>query len=328
MSPGQHARPNPSLEPARYGRQRRAGLRQWYVQPYAACLRGLSSNVRPRKPRMRRLSQSWRVFGGRLTYCSAAISAKIPVTVSAGADMNSRRSVRGESIKRLREAKSWSQQHLADASGLSLRTVQRMEADGAASAESRLAVAAALGVTVHDLLAPGEKDSVETLGSTRGTWVLAASGLGSVFVVSLGALLPPTVASHFGVTGAPDAYMNRESFVALMCLLVAALPALVWWALGLSVRLGKATLPNATYWLAPERRERTEHMVLRHAALLAVGLSVVLCYFFAAAVAANLAEGGQAKLSLALVLPGLAAFLAGIALWQYFLGRQFRRDEA
>jgi DNA-binding XRE family transcriptional regulator len=48
-----------------------------------------------------------------------------------------------EGIKRLRESKSWTQEHLASAAGVSLRTIQRMEADGSSSAESRLAVAAA-----------------------------------------------------------------------------------------------------------------------------------------------------------------------------------------
>ena len=47
-------------------------------------------------------------------------------------------------IRKLREARAWSQEHLADAAGLSLRTIQRVEAEGKASAETRLALAAAL----------------------------------------------------------------------------------------------------------------------------------------------------------------------------------------
>jgi len=54
-------------------------------------------------------------------------------------------------IKKLRESKSWTQEHLASAAGISLRTIQRMEADGSASAESRLAIAAALGVPVENI---------------------------------------------------------------------------------------------------------------------------------------------------------------------------------
>ena len=54
-------------------------------------------------------------------------------------------------LKQLREAKSWSQEHLAEASGLSLRTVQRVETEGNASPETRLALAGALGVDVAEL---------------------------------------------------------------------------------------------------------------------------------------------------------------------------------
>jgi len=54
-------------------------------------------------------------------------------------------------VKRLREEKSWSQEHLATVAGVSHRTVQRVEADGTASLETRMALAAALGVSAADL---------------------------------------------------------------------------------------------------------------------------------------------------------------------------------
>ncbi len=49
-------------------------------------------------------------------------------------------------IRKLREERAWSQEHLAAAAGLSLRTIQRVEAEGKASAETRLALAGAFGV--------------------------------------------------------------------------------------------------------------------------------------------------------------------------------------
>ena len=58
----------------------------------------------------------------------------------------------GQRIKQLREARGWSQEHLASLCGLSARTVQRLEAEGNASLESRMAVAAALEVAAVDLL--------------------------------------------------------------------------------------------------------------------------------------------------------------------------------
>ena len=60
----------------------------------------------------------------------------------------------GERVKALREARAWTQAHLADAAELSLRTVQRLERTHAASAETMLAIAAALGVDVASLSEP------------------------------------------------------------------------------------------------------------------------------------------------------------------------------
>jgi transcriptional regulator with XRE-family HTH domain len=48
----------------------------------------------------------------------------------------------------LRKKKSWSQEELATASGLNLRTIQRIESDGVASLQSSKALAAAFDVEV------------------------------------------------------------------------------------------------------------------------------------------------------------------------------------
>lgn len=59
-----------------------------------------------------------------------------------------------QKIRQLREARGWSQEHLAEVAGLSARTVQRIESDGNASPESRMALAAALGVDAAELGLP------------------------------------------------------------------------------------------------------------------------------------------------------------------------------
>jgi len=54
-------------------------------------------------------------------------------------------------LKALREAKSWSQAHLAEAVGLNIRTVQRIEAGEPPAAETMLSLAAALNVDLAEL---------------------------------------------------------------------------------------------------------------------------------------------------------------------------------
>lgn len=51
-----------------------------------------------------------------------------------------------QQLKQLRTSKAWTQQQLADASGLSLRTIQRLERYGTGASESVLCVAAALSI--------------------------------------------------------------------------------------------------------------------------------------------------------------------------------------
>lgn len=55
-------------------------------------------------------------------------------------------------LRQLREARAWSQEQLAEISGLSTRTIQRLETNGSASVESRKALAAAFGIDPAELL--------------------------------------------------------------------------------------------------------------------------------------------------------------------------------
>lgn len=54
-------------------------------------------------------------------------------------------------IKEQREQRAWSQEHLAEVTGLGLRTIQRIETTGTASYESVRSLAAVFGVEVADL---------------------------------------------------------------------------------------------------------------------------------------------------------------------------------
>jgi transcriptional regulator with XRE-family HTH domain len=56
-----------------------------------------------------------------------------------------------EKIKKLRQDKGWSQQVLAQVSGLSLRTIQRSEAESSCAAETALALASSFDVTPAEL---------------------------------------------------------------------------------------------------------------------------------------------------------------------------------
>jgi transcriptional regulator with XRE-family HTH domain len=72
--------------------------------------------------------------------------------VNTGSDTKINRNL----ILNLRKQRSWSQDELAVAAGLNLRTVQRIERSGSASLQSRKALAAAFNIDVNDLESPEE----------------------------------------------------------------------------------------------------------------------------------------------------------------------------
>ncbi|MFT5757247.1 MAG: DNA-binding XRE family transcriptional regulator [Alteromonadaceae bacterium] len=59
--------------------------------------------------------------------------------------------VNAELLLELRNEKSWSQDELAIASGLNLRTIQRIEKEATISLQSKKSLAAAFEVDIHDL---------------------------------------------------------------------------------------------------------------------------------------------------------------------------------
>lgn len=54
-------------------------------------------------------------------------------------------------LKQLRDSKAWSQSHFAEISGLSLRTIQRIEKSGIASPESVKSICATFGIQINEL---------------------------------------------------------------------------------------------------------------------------------------------------------------------------------
>jgi transcriptional regulator with XRE-family HTH domain len=59
--------------------------------------------------------------------------------------------VNADLVLRARREKFWSQEELAIASGLNLRTIQRIEREASASLQSKKALAAALDLDIQDL---------------------------------------------------------------------------------------------------------------------------------------------------------------------------------
>lgn len=59
--------------------------------------------------------------------------------------------INNQIVKQLRSERNWTQQHLADACDISLRTVQRIEKFGNASTESVMSLCAVFEITKQDI---------------------------------------------------------------------------------------------------------------------------------------------------------------------------------
>jgi len=77
-------------------------------------------------------------------------------------------------IKEQRARRSWTQQHLADACEISLRTIQRVERLGVAAPETVLGLCAVLELQQIDLLTPQEYNRHKPSGGVRSSAIFAA----------------------------------------------------------------------------------------------------------------------------------------------------------
>lgn len=157
----------------------------------------------------------------------------------------------------------------------------------------------------------------------RKVMVLAYLANVALAIASL-AVLPATVASHFGPGGHPDGWMSREAnaglFVGICTFMLVVFlftPALV-----LKLPPGLVNLPNRNYWLSAEQREATRAKV---AGLLnEFGAAILTFFFIVQGFAMQANSAAPAQLNETPLLAALIAFLIFTALWCLKLVRAFR----
>ena len=98
-----------------------------------------------------------------------------------------------ETVRLERHRRGWTQQHLADAAGCSLRTVQRIEKQGLASNESVSALCAVFEVERGQLLVNAGRHSASASSRSVAAIVVSAAAAGA----GMGAALT-WVAMSFG----------------------------------------------------------------------------------------------------------------------------------
>lgn len=115
--------------------------------------------------------------------------------------------IHAERILKERKAKAWSQQHLADASGLSLRTIQRVENNATGSLETIKALASCFELNVNQLFVP-EKQKVKSYFKAK---IAALSSLFLAFLSTL-FLTSATMASDISISAEQMKSSQNENF--------------------------------------------------------------------------------------------------------------------
>ena len=124
-------------------------------------------------------------------------------------------------ILKLRKERSWSQDHLASVSGLSLRTIQRIENEGSCSLDSKKALATTFEINATDLdINPAEIHALAThkrnrkLGHAGAITGLVCAYIGITASYASGGITPSEAGLYYGGIGA---------FFGISCAIVAVL---------------------------------------------------------------------------------------------------------
>jgi uncharacterized membrane protein len=137
--------------------------------------------------------------------------------------------------------------------------------------------------------------------------------------------LPAVIASHFNAAGIANSWQPKGAFVGAMCFVYALLAGmyLLLPQLMMSMPPSLINLPNKAYWLAPERRLLTAHMVGDEIAWLGVAVFGFIIFVTQLAINANL-PGANGQLGQAMWW-FVAIFLVISIAWTVRFYRMFSR---
>lgn len=137
-------------------------------------------------------------------------------------------------------------------------------------------------------------------------------------------LLPDTVASHFDGSGEPDGWSSKRLFFGIYAGTV-ALMAVIFGGIGVGLPrlpVGRISMPNRNYWLAPERRQETYAALSSRCLWFGVANLVLLILVFHLVFRFNLGDGRAMGTSFWVLFSAFMAFTVG---WVVELLVRFRK---
>ena len=144
------------------------------------------------------------------------------------------------------------------------------------------------------------------------------------FILGTAQNLPPVVASHFNLSGKPDASMSRDQFtnlfLAIMVLtssLMALLPTLI-----AKLPPQMINIPNRMHWLSPDRIDETKQILKAYLLIFASKLCCFMAVIFWLIVQAHLHNPPQ--LSAHYLMATTVVFVILTLYWSLRLSKRFK----
>ena len=137
--------------------------------------------------------------------------------------------------------------------------------------------------------------------------------------------LPPVVASHFDLSGTPDATMPRDQFTSLFLAIMVLIPSSVALLPVVITKLPPQmiNIPNRMYWLSPDRIEETKKILQMFFLIFACKLCCFMAVIFWLMVQANLHNPPQ--LSAQHLMPSTGVFVVLTIFWSMRLSARFKK---
>lgn len=151
--------------------------------------------------------------------------------------------------------------------------------------------------------------------------LLGATALYVALIATASARMPERVASHFGLSGAADAYSTRSGFLLSMAAVGIGLALLFLYLPPLLARFpGFINLPHRDFWLAPARRDASLRFIAAWLTWMGVVTLLLLSATLLFVVQANRTANAQLSPAFWLCLAAYAAIsLAAVAwMWKRF----------
>lgn len=140
-------------------------------------------------------------------------------------------------------------------------------------------------------------------------------------------LLPHTVASHFDISGNPNGCSSKGQFIGIygVVILVMLFSFRVFPSLFKNIPVSLVNLPNKDYWLAPERKEETFHVIAEKMLSFGNATTLFLIITFQLAFEANLNITRHFSSGTMLIL--LGGYILFAIVWSVRFIARFRKAE-